>query len=323
MITTKLKALFNPEQFQGWGRTRGYFEGWYFKVVNAAQTKAFAFIPGIAMDREGKKQAFIQVLDGRAQTSRFHKFPFESFSAVPGAFKVSIQNNHFSNNSIYLDLPEITGALRFFGNVSWPKHWYSPGIMGPYAFVPFMECYHGIVSMDHRVDGQLTIAGEPVDFDNGRGYIEKDWGSSFPSAYIWMQSNHFSRPGISLKVSVAKIPWLGNSFIGFICGIWLKDRLVTFTTYNRSVLRTLTADAKKVTIVMENQNHLIEIAAARETASGLAAPVRGAMEGRIEESMSATIEIKLKDKKNQSLLFTGIGRNAGLEVAGSIKELLK
>ena len=54
----RLNAFFNPEQFHGWGKKKKYFEGWYFKVVNADETKALAFIPGIAMDELGNKQAF-------------------------------------------------------------------------------------------------------------------------------------------------------------------------------------------------------------------------------------------------------------------------
>ena len=46
--------------------------------------------------------------------------------------------------------------------------------MGPFAFVPFMECYHGIVSMDHIIQGELEIDGVNIDFSNGRGYLEKD-----------------------------------------------------------------------------------------------------------------------------------------------------
>ena len=61
MLFNKVHAFFNPEQFQGWGKTKNYFEGWYFKVVNADATKAFAFIPGIAMDAAGNKHSFIQL----------------------------------------------------------------------------------------------------------------------------------------------------------------------------------------------------------------------------------------------------------------------
>jgi hypothetical protein len=121
--------------------------------------------------------------------------------------------------------------------------------MGPYACVPFMECYQGIISMDHVINGELVIDGERIDFTNGRGYMEKDWGRSFPSAYFWMQSNHFSEAGISLKCSVAKIPWMRGSFVGFIAGVWLKDRLIRFTTYNQSKLRKSYADERNVEIV--------------------------------------------------------------------------
>jgi hypothetical protein len=34
------------------------------------------------------------------------------------------------------------------------------------------------------IDGKLTIADQDHDFSGGRGYIEKDWGQSFPSAWV-------------------------------------------------------------------------------------------------------------------------------------------
>ena len=321
MLFNKVHAFFNPEQFQGWGKTKNYFEGWYFKVVNADATKAFAFIPGIAMDAAGNKHSFIQVLDGKKQTAGYHRFAADDFYSLPKNFRVSIQNNSFTESAIQLRLPGLTGELQFTGNIPWPKPWYSPGIMGPYAFVPFMECYHGIVSMDHRVDGMIIVNGEPVDFTNGRGYIEKDWGRSFPSAYFWMQSYHFSLPGISLKCSVAKIPWVRSSFVGFIAGIWLHNRLIKFTTYNQSKLITSFADEKKIKIVLENKQYRLEILAHRDAATELASPVRGFMEGRIEESMTSAIDVLLTDNKTKEILLNDTGKNAGLEVAGRIEEI--
>lgn len=317
-ISKKINALFHPEKFQGWGKKKKYFEGWYFKIINAAETKAYAIIPGIALDDKGNKQSFIQVLDGRLLSSRYHQFSFESFVPSADKFRVAINNNHFSSSAIHLDLPDLKGKLEFSGNIPWPKYWYSPGIMGPFTFIPFMECKHGIVSMDHTINGELEVYGESLDFNNGRGYIEKDWGQSFPEGYIWMQSNHFSKPGISLKASVAKIPWIRNSFTGFIAGLWMNGRLIKFTTYNQSVLKKSFADSETVELVFENKKYRLEITAQRDVATSLASPIRGMMEGRIEESMSATIEIKLTDKKSQHLIFQDTGRNAGLEVAGNI-----
>lgn len=322
MIRKKLRSIFNPDQFQGWNRRKSYFEGWYFKVLNNEETHAFAVIPGIAINDRGNGQAFIQVLDGKKQTARYHKFAIHEFSPSADKFNIAIQHNNFSLQSIRLDLPELKGELHFSNPVPWPNRWYSPGIMGPYTFLPLMECYHGIVSMDHEITGQLEVDGDVLDFNNGRGYIEKDWGQSFPSAYIWMQSNHFSQQGISVKVSVAKIPYLGYSFVGFIAGIWLGDRLIQFTTYNQSSLRKSVIDSGKVELVMQNKNYTLEIQVRREKATTLASPILGLMDGRIEESMNAQIEVCLIDRKTGHTIFNDVGRNGGLEVAGKIEEIM-
>ncbi|HPS86129.1 MAG TPA: tocopherol cyclase family protein [Spirochaetota bacterium] len=318
----KLKAFFNPEQYHGWGETRRYFEGWYFKVVDHSEKKAFAFIPGIAMDETGNRQAFIQVLDGKKNTAIYRKFDPSDFIPAPGKFEIRILDNFFSERKIRLNLPEVSGELYFSDNVVWPKHWYSPGVMGPYSFAPFMECYHGLVSMDHSIKGQLEIEGRIINFDNGRGYIEKDWGRSFPSAYIWMQTNHFSDPEISLFASAAKIPWRRGSFLGFISGIWIYDRLIQFTTYNKTILRKCYVDAGKVEMVMENKMHRIELEVKRNHSTALASPIQGFMAGRIEESMTSEVKVCLTDVKSGNVIFQDKGRNAGLDVAGKVEELI-
>lgn len=317
----RFNFLFHPERFQGWGKTKRYFEGWYFKIINADETKAYAFIPGIAIDENGAKHAFIQVLNGKNQTSTYHSFNFDLFIASKDTFEIKIGNNYFSNKTIILDLPDIKGELNFSETKLWPKYWYSPGIMGPFSFVPFMECKHGIVSLNCKIEGKLTINGENTSFDGGKGYCEKDWGHSFPSAYFWMQSNHFSDPTVSIKASVAKIPWLGNYFVGFIAGILIDNKLYQFTTYNHTKLLKSFADNNIVEIVLENKKYQLHIKALREDHTQLAAPISGFMTGRIEESMTSFIDVILKDKKTNLILFSDTGRNAGLEVAGNIGEI--
>ena len=321
MIRTKIISIFNPDHFQGWTQKRSYFEGWYFKIVNEDETNAFAIIPGIAIDRNKNSQSFIQVLDGKMRTSKYHKFDSTSFVPDRNMFKIKIGNNLFSTDSLHIDLPELKGDLSFKNHIKWPNKRYSPGIMGAYSFLPFMECYHGIISLDHSIHGELEFDGHTLNFDRGRGYIEKDWGKSFPSAYVWLQSNHFVQPGISFKVSVAKIPYLGYSFVGFIAGLWLGDRLIQFTTYNRSRLIKLAITAEKVELVMRNKEFLLEMQVKREPSTSLASPIMGLMDGRIEESMNAMVEVKVTERTSDTVIFNDIGRNAGLEVAGKIEEI--
>ena len=322
MIKNRVQALFNAEQYHGWGKTKSYFEGWYYKVLSADEQHAYAFIPGIAMDETGDRHAFIQVLDGKRLTAQYHSFPFEQFVPQAGKFEVQIGENFFSKPQIRLQLPGISGELSFSGMVPWSSSWYSPNIMGPFSFVPLMQCYHGILSMTHQIEGFLQVDGKTIDMNGGRGYMEKDWGRSFPSGYIWMQTNHFSDPRISLKSSVARVPYLGASFTGFIAGVWLYDRLLEFTTYNLTRLRKVFANEKRVELVYENLNHRLEIIAHRHAATSLASPIGGFMDGRVEESMTSTVDVYLTDRKTKQVLLEDTGRNAGLEVAGKVAEIM-
>ncbi len=321
MITHKLRSLFHPEMYHGWGKKHNFFEGWYFKIVTADQEKAMAIIPGVAMDENGNQQAFIQLLDGINCTSEYLRFPIYSFSADPGKFLIHLDKNEFSAEEMVLDLPDIKGHLRFENQTPWPSKWYSPGIMGPYSFVPFMECYHGIVSMDHDITGMLEWQGKQFDFTGGRGYMEKDWGHSFPSAYVWMQSNHFSEKNISAKISVAKIPWLTGSFVGFIGGLWLQDHLISFTTYNGSKLISCDISTEQVKIIIEKKSVRLEVIAERREGTQLAAPIQGFMDGRVEESMTSRISIHLVNKKTGKSIFRDKGTSSGIEVAGKIDEI--
>ena len=114
------------------------------KIVSKDEKSACAFIPGVAMDQNGNKQAFIQILDGIKSTSEYIKFPFEEFRANPKKHIIEIDKNRFTSNSMELRLQNIKGELRFDGVTPWSNSFLSPGIMGPFSFIPFMECYHGI-----------------------------------------------------------------------------------------------------------------------------------------------------------------------------------
>jgi len=73
---------------------------------------------------------------------------------------------------------------------------------------------------------------------------------------------------------------------------------------------------------MQNKNYRLEILVRREKATALASPILGLMDGRIEESMNALLEVKLTDRKSGKTILNDNGRNTGLEVAGKIEEIM-
>ena len=68
-----IRGIRRPEAFHGHGVRRGFFEGWYVKLVDPAQQARWALIPGVFPGRDGADitdEAFVQVLDGATGRSR-------------------------------------------------------------------------------------------------------------------------------------------------------------------------------------------------------------------------------------------------------------
>ena len=312
--------MWNPTFYHGWGKKKKYFEGWYYKMIDHTKQHALAVIPGVSMDEKGKQEAFIQVLDDVHQKSHFHKFDFSDFIAEADRFEVRIKNNFFSTHRIDLDLDGLKGSLEIDQIIPWPKSSWAPGIMGWYSFVPFMQCYHGIVSMNHTLTGSLQLEDKQIEFNEGKGYIEKDWGRSFPSAWIWMQSNHFNTDQTcSLVASTAHIPWMGQYFVGFIVGFYFEGELIQFATYLNSRIKT-SVDGNLVQLSLKNKRYQLEIVCEKEAGEDLVSPISGEMAGKVNESIRSFCQVKLLE--NGTLKAELESPRCALEVAGNIEVLL-
>ena len=318
------KGIFHPEAFHGHGRSKRYFEGWYVKVVSADQKTRWAVIPGVFLGLDGGvNEAFIQLLDGSTGRSWYHKFDTSEFSASADEFDVTLGKNHFSSKGVTLDLPELRGSISFESELDpWPVKPLSPGIMGWFGAVPFMECFHGIVSFGHDLAGDLTVDGKKVSFAGGRGYIEKDWGRAFPSGYVWLHSNHIdSDPDASLIGSVAIIPWIGRPFRGYIVGLKHSGKLHRWTTYNGAKEIELTITDTHVQWQLSSKDGNLTLSADRVRGGLLHAPIRTEMHQRVDETLDAVIHIKHTDRAGRVLL-EGKGLVGAMEVHGDLRRLL-
>jgi hypothetical protein len=322
--------LLNPSAYHGHHKKPPFFEGWYYKIVDPGETHRYAIIPGIFKSTDPRRQhAFVQILDGSNGQTIYQTYPTGEFWAAENRFELRIGPNTFSTNHVNVDIdhPELAmrGELNFEGITPWPVRLTSPGIMGWYAWVPYMETYHGVISLDHEIRGGLTIRGELVDFSGGRGYIEKDWGKSFPSAWVWMQSNHFSHPGTSLTASLAIIPWINWSFPGFIIGLWHEGCLHRFATYTGASIEQFDIRDNEIAWVIRDKPYHLEILASRSEGGLLQAPTLESMDRRIAESQTAAIEVKLTSNERgaKKVVFQGQGRIAALEAVGDLDRLTR
>lgn len=260
---------------------RPYFHGWYFKQQNEEDT--IALIPGFQEDGNGNRSAFIQVIFN--EDSHFFSYPMDTFYAEGNQLSIRIGTNTFSTKGIHVAIEgsdfSCKGTLRFG-----PFYELGKDCMGPFRFLPFMECRHSILSMGHRVSGELQI-GRPgrseldIVFDQeSTGYIEMDRGTSFPKAYTWVQCNRFGGKACSVVAMAAVIPYLGTAFQGTICEVYVGGHIHTLATYLGAKVMT-NHDNR---LVVKQGKQRLEIQVIKDVAHPLKAPNRGVMERMIHES---------------------------------------
>jgi len=239
---------------------------------------------------------------------------------------VKIGSSVFSDEGIQLDINsdgiQVSGQIDFSGNVHYPSGLFSPGIMGWYSFVPFMECKHAVVSVSHQLNGSLRINESHVDFNLGKGYIEKDWGTSFPKAWLWLQCNTFIHSNASLMISVADIPWLGSYFLGLIAFLYVDGRFFLFNTYGKSTIQNLEKEGNNIHVELMSRQYTLIVDVKKNLTGVLKAPKLGSMSRHIKESVDSEVSVCLLDKSGD-IVFKDEGHHAGLEEMDAIFGYLK
>lgn len=312
----KLFLMKNPEIFQGekyLNTNKNYFEGWYFKNTN--NEKNISFIPGINIENKDRK-AFIQVITNN--TSYFINYSINDFKFDCNPFRVQVGNNTFSKEGIHIDIEDSAQNLKIYGDIKYSNSinintsFLSPNIMGPFSYIPFMECNHAILSMQNRINGSININNSIISFKNDIGYIEKDWGCSFPKSYIWCQGNNFKKSNTSFMLSIADIPFKLFTFRGIICVLLIDNKEFKFTTYNNAKLIEYDVRDHLLNITLKKGSYLLNMQSKYDGGLKLFAPVKGKMEKDIFESITSLVTITLK--KENDIIFSDTSTNCGLEI---------
>jgi len=338
------KPLF-PVLYQG-ASTRGiYFEGWYFRqTTNTAllvgkAVRTVSFIPGIVRSPSGssdENSAFVQMIDGVSGKTRYFKYPIKEFSARDAPFEVTIGPNRFSLSGLSIDLEDTEGRVKAeleYGTVT-PLSRRFPwlGTMGPFSFVPFMECYHGVASLDHSVDGFMTVRGtgensqeRTLRFLEGRGYIDKEWGRSLPRSWVWIQANTFG-PSVgpaSFYFSLARVPWLGGWFNGFMSILYVGGVEYRFASYFGAHVELLSFDGSTLSILVVDRSHKLEVTIRRGADCVLANPLTVMLGRRISSSADSWVRVVLKRRHGRAdvPVFDAASTAAGVEMVGDVSSL--
>ena len=317
--------LKRPELYHGQSQKRPFFEGWYHKM-SSKKGETFVAIPGIYRSGINNNQtAFLMFYQGSSGKVDYIRYKVEDFQCDANSYQLKLGKNYFSLERVLLDFENenlnVKGEIITNNLNPWPVSLIERGCMGWYGYIPTMECFHGILSMNHTLNGHLDINKDRISFDHGKGYIEKDWGKNFPKDWVWAQSNSFNESELSISASLATIPWKSYEFSGFIIGIHHKEKLYKFTTYNFSKILKIKFEDNALFWVIKKGHLQLEITIRAGSTSGLLhAPDKTDMVPKVREFLDGEISFILK--KNQEIILEQYSDQCAVEIIGKTNRLI-
>lgn len=301
---------------QGTSYKKEYFEGWYFKQVNLSHDVTISFIFGYSTNTINP-HSFIQIIRTNPLKTYYISYPLEEFIPMDNGYNVG--NTFFSINELKLNISN--NEIQCVGQLNYDhlteldgNNWYMPNIMGPFSYIPNMECNHGVVSMHHNVNGTLKLNNESFEFKDDTGYIEKDWGTSFPNRYIWLQGNHFTEPDTSFMLSIANIPFLGFNFEGLIASLNINNKSYRFATYTGAFKRKLLKYNDGFELIIQRGFYKLIIIVHIDEQANLVSPLNGLMMNTIKEGLGGKISLSLHHFNK--LIWSDSSNSCGVEIEG-------
>ena len=222
--------------------------------------------------------------------------PFEKLEYCEKPLYMKIDDCIFSDKGITLDFQDndltLKGTL-YFKDLAPIRY----DIMGPFKFIPFMQCRYRVYSMLHKVSGEISVNNQTFKFEKGLGYIEGDCGRSFPKKYIWTQCCFKNN---SLMLSVADIPFLGIHFTGIIGVVLLNGKEYRIATYLGAKIEQISDN----TVTLKQGGFEFTAKLLKKNSQPLAAPTNGNMCRTIHESASCTAYYRFSHKDRILCEFT-------------------
>lgn len=258
----------------------------------------------MSLDRFGVQTAFLQWIESDG-SSHFFTYPNEEFYASDSEFDVRIGPNRFSKDQITIDLHNrgvlFSAKLQMESSPLFGEHYHPLNVMGLLSKAPFLPCYHHIIQMGAKAEGSVRWKGEQRTLNSSVVYIEKDWGTSFPKRWNWLQSLKFENYSGSLSAVTSVVPFFGVPVPAGMAAIELdKQRFFWSSAWGHS-WKSSWKD-HKLELSFKNSKHSLHLSIQANGHAPLIAPVQGEMKRTINESLNGVIDLKIRDKRGNTIL---------------------
>ena len=287
-------------------KKKNYFEGWYQRITDEINNVNYSLIFGITKNQEDP-HAFIQIYDGVKNKSNYYRFAISDFYYSNDT--VFIKENHLSTSSMFLKTNDIEISVLFSNSRYLRKHLGINRAMSYLSMFRF-EGYQEFITIDGYFKGELTIDGV-LKHINGKTYLEKTYGISFPSRWIWIQGNHFNKD-VSLSFAYGLNSLFKWKKKGFMTVLTHNGKEYQFASYNFSKIKILKHSVNQVEIVIKKRKYKLVINVKNIKPVKLVGPSEnGAMNLKVYESINSLATLTFTKRKK--VIFDTIGRNIRFE----------
>ncbi|MFM8455296.1 MAG: tocopherol cyclase family protein, partial [Ignavibacteria bacterium] len=199
--------------------------------------------------------------------------------------------NCLTMNSIEISTNELDINLSLMNNHPIPTFKNS---MGYHYYVPTLPCYHSVLNSSHLVSGSIRHNESVYALDEDMGYMEKNWGTSFPENYFWIHAVDPYNPQISLLFSIAEIQWLGKRFIKHVGHLRIEGKHIDLRALKDISIADRIVSEKKRCVKIKSKELELDIWITYGNKVTFKGPNQGHMSRDIFHHADAMIGISLK-----------------------------
>lgn len=291
-------------QFQNKKQTN-YFEGWYYRLTDVSKDINIAIIFAITKDVHNP-HSFIQYYNGIDKKAHYYTFDVDKFHFDDETNTVHIGDNYLSSTQIFVHTDDLELAANTSHRILLDRYQSSYSAMGLLSKAP-LECFQEVIYLDGHVE--YTYNGVS---STGKSYMEKTYGTNFPSKWIWLQSNH-STQGSSITFSVGLVPVLFFHVKGFFLIYRYNNVEHRYGSFNLSRIKINQIDEYNTVFTIRKRFHKIQITASTSHPVSLVGPRKnGIMDLSVLESLDATATMTVFHHNKQ--IFEDTYNQVGLEL---------
>jgi hypothetical protein len=292
----------HPTLLQGDITKNNYFEGWFQKIFVPKKNTSIVLIYGIATGNELTKTGFIQLFVPGHEVIHMD-FPQHEITLSKRKHEVNFGLNYFSSNRIHIEdkrveldveiIPQATKALK-------------KNSMGNFYLVPGLPCYHSVLQINSSVKGIVKINNELIHFDRSTGYLEKNWGSSFPEKYFWMHAQDPLNATNQVLYSQAEIKWRNKTFIKHVGFIQLNGKSIDLRKIRRKHIVCHVSNSNQLEISIDPIGIALNFDLGDANNTSFNSPREGKMTNKIIHNIDVPVILKITSKSlNNNTLLNG------------------